>query len=72
MHVDREKRKRCQPPFSHLFVQFDPTQEKEIRKKRPCLLVSPDELNEHLSNAGFHQWRGQRALVSLFDFSFPP
>ena len=26
-----------------------PTRGREIRKTRPCLIVSPDELNEHLS-----------------------
>ena len=29
-------------------VTLDPTQGREIRKARPCLVVSPDELNEHL------------------------
>src|ERR687888_2795954 len=29
-------------------VQLDPTRGSEIRKTRPCLVVSPDELNEHL------------------------
>lgn len=29
-------------------VRLDPTQGSEIRKTRPCLIVSPDELNEHL------------------------
>lgn len=29
-------------------VQLDPTRVSEIRKSRPCLVVSPDELNEHL------------------------
>lgn len=29
-------------------VAFDPTQGSEIRKTRPCLVVSPDELNRHL------------------------
>lgn len=29
-------------------VRLDPTQGSEIRKTRPCLVVSPDELNEHL------------------------
>ena len=28
--------------------QLDPTRGSEIRKARPCLVVSPDELNEHL------------------------
>jgi mRNA interferase MazF len=29
-------------------VSLDPTQGSEIRKTRPCLVVSPDELNRHL------------------------
>ena len=29
-------------------VQLDPTRGSEMRKTRPCLIVSPDELNEHL------------------------
>ena len=29
-------------------VQLDPTGGSEIRKTRPCLIVSPDELNDHL------------------------
>src|SRR5512134_956675 len=29
-------------------VRLDPTQGSEIRKTRPCVIVSPDELNEHL------------------------
>jgi mRNA interferase MazF len=29
-------------------VQLDPTRGSEIRKTRPCLVVSPDELNDHL------------------------
>lgn len=29
-------------------VSLDPTRGGEIRKTRPCLIVSPDELNEHL------------------------
>ena len=32
-------------------VQLDPTRGSEIRKTRPCLVVSPDELNEHLRTA---------------------
>jgi len=30
-------------------VSLDPTKGGEIRKTRPCLIVSPDELNEHLA-----------------------
>ncbi len=29
-------------------VRLDPTLGTEIRKTRPCLVVSPDELNQHL------------------------
>ncbi len=29
-------------------IQLDPTRGREIRKTRPCLVVSPDELNHHL------------------------
>ena len=29
-------------------VQLDPTRGSEIRKTRPCVIVSPDELNAHL------------------------
>ena len=29
-------------------VSLDPTQGSELRKTRPCLVVSPDELNRHL------------------------
>lgn len=29
-------------------VQLDPTRGSEIQKTRPCLVVSPDELNDHL------------------------
>jgi mRNA interferase MazF len=29
-------------------IRLDPTQGSEIRKTRPCLIVSPNELNEHL------------------------
>jgi mRNA interferase MazF len=29
-------------------VALDPTKGSEIRKTRPCVIVSPDELNQHL------------------------
>ena len=29
-------------------VRLDPTSGREIRKTRPCVIVSPDELNAHL------------------------
>ena len=30
------------------WVNFDPTIGKEINKKRPCLIISPDDMNVHL------------------------
>ena len=30
-------------------VSLDPTKGREIKKTRPCVIVSPDELNAHLS-----------------------
>jgi mRNA interferase MazF len=32
-------------------VELDPTRGSEIRKTRPCLVISPDELNHHLRTA---------------------
>jgi mRNA interferase MazF len=32
-------------------VRLDPTLGSEIRKTRPCVVVSPDELNQHLRTA---------------------
>ena len=37
--------------FDVYLIQLDPTQGREIKKTRPCLIVSPDELNHHLSTA---------------------
>ena len=31
------------------WVDLNPTQGSEINKTRPCVIISPDELNEHLS-----------------------
>lgn len=32
-------------------VDLDPTRGSEIRKTRPCVVVSPDELNHHMRTA---------------------
>ncbi len=32
------------------WVNLDPTIGREISKKRPCLVVSPDEMNQHLGS----------------------
>jgi mRNA interferase MazF len=29
-------------------VRLDPTESREIRKTRPCLVISPDEMNRHI------------------------
>jgi mRNA interferase MazF len=34
--------------FEVYLVDFDPTVGSEIKKTRPCLVVSPDEMNHHL------------------------
>ena len=34
--------------FDVFLVSLDPTQGQEIRKRRPCLVVSPDEMNRHI------------------------
>ncbi len=35
--------------FEVYLVALDPTLGREIRKTRPCLVVSPDEMNRHIS-----------------------
>jgi mRNA interferase MazF len=37
--------------FHVYLVNLDPTIGAEIRKTRPCLIVSPDEMNDHLQTA---------------------
>lgn len=34
--------------FDVWLVNLDPTQGSEIRKVRPCVIVSPDEMNRHI------------------------
>ena len=34
--------------FEIWLVNLDPTQGSEIRKTRPCIVVSPDEMNRHI------------------------
>jgi mRNA interferase MazF len=34
--------------FEVYLVRLDPTEGREIRKTRPCVVVSPDEMNRHL------------------------
>lgn len=35
--------------FDVFIVNLDPTVGREIRKTRPCLVISPDEMNRHIS-----------------------
>ncbi len=35
--------------FDVFLINLDPTIGSEIKKSRPCLVVSPDEMNEHIS-----------------------
>jgi mRNA interferase MazF len=35
--------------FDVFLVNLDPTMGSEIRKSRPCLIVSPDEMNRHIA-----------------------
>ena len=35
--------------FDVFLVNLDPTVGHEIRKSRPCLVISPDEMNQHIS-----------------------
>jgi len=35
--------------FDVYLVNLDPTVGSEIRKARPCLIVSPDEMNQHIA-----------------------
>ena len=34
--------------FDIYLVQLDPTRGREIQKTRPCLIISPDEMNRHI------------------------
>jgi mRNA interferase MazF len=35
--------------FDVYLINLDPTLGKEIQKTRPCLIISPNEMNQHLS-----------------------
>ena len=35
--------------FEVYLVNLDPTRGREIRKSRPCLVISPNEMNRHIS-----------------------
>jgi mRNA interferase MazF len=35
--------------FAVYLVSLDPTVGSEIQKSRPCLIISPDEMNRHIN-----------------------
>lgn len=35
--------------YSIVLVNLDPTVGSEIKKNRPCVIISPDEMNQHLN-----------------------
>jgi mRNA interferase MazF len=35
--------------FDVFLVRLDPAEGHEIKKTRPCLVISPDEMNQHIS-----------------------
>ena len=35
--------------YQIVLVNLDPTQGVEIKKTRPCVIISPDEMNQHLN-----------------------
>lgn len=35
--------------FDVFLVNLDPTEGTEIKKTRPCLVISPDDLNRHIN-----------------------
>ncbi len=37
--------------FEVYLINLDPTIGHEIKKTRPCLIISPDEMNQHISTA---------------------
>ena len=45
-------------------IGLDPTQGSEIQKTRPCLVVSPDEINRHLQDRYHRSNDNFRAAVS--------
>jgi len=37
--------------FEIYLINLDPTLGSEIKKTRPCVIVSPDEMNRHINTA---------------------
>ena len=51
MAVARARPTRVPSRGEVYLVELDPTRGSEIRKTRPCVIISPDELNHHLHTA---------------------
>ena len=43
--------------FDVFLVNLDPTVGSEIRKSRPCVIVSPDEMNRHVRTSSVRSQR---------------
>lgn len=57
--------------FEVWLVNLDPTQGSEINKTRPCVIISPDELNRHLRTVTIAALTSsQRAYPSRVDCEF--
>ncbi|AMR27461.1 transcriptional regulator [Hymenobacter psoromatis] len=57
--------------FEVWLVNLDPTQGSEINKTRPCVVISPDELNRHLRTVTITALTSsQRAYPSRVDCKF--
>lgn len=57
--------------FEVWLVNLDPTQDSEINKARPCLVISPDELNQALRTVTIAALTStQRAYPSRVDCQF--
>ena len=37
--------------FDVFLIDLDPTQGHEVQKTRPCLIISPNEMNQHIGTA---------------------
>ncbi|MCF0070053.1 type II toxin-antitoxin system PemK/MazF family toxin [Dyadobacter sp. CY261] len=53
------------------FVSLDPTVGIEIKRARPCLIISPDEMNDHLKKTLRISSQGYCALINSPNFRNP-
>jgi mRNA interferase MazF len=57
--------------FKVYLVNLDPTQGSEIKKKRPAVVISPDEMNKHLATVIIAPMTTKtRAYPTRVDLSF--